>query len=100
MKSPEFCTQGGLHLARRSGVHSQTPARKGVIKLLRRQFGIRDNKGALPFGYNEHDEIHDYDNRIRMAIGVLDGDARLVVEDLQERMDLAADSLQYELAAQ
>jgi len=75
-------------------------AAKGVIKLLRRQFGIRDNKGALPFGYNESDEIHDYGNRIRMAIGVLDGDARLVVEDLQERMDLAADSLQYELAAQ
>ena len=34
-----------------------------------------------------------------MAIGVLDGDARLVIEDLQERMDSAADSLQYELAA-
>lgn len=74
-------------------------AAKGVIKLLRRQFGIRDNKGNLPFGYEESNRTDDYPDRIRLAISVLDGNARLVIEDLQRRMDTASENLQFELAA-
>ena len=39
-------------------------AAKQVLKLLRRQFGLRDDKNNLPFGYVGSDELIDYQKRI------------------------------------
>ena len=74
-------------------------AAKGVIKLLRRQFGIRDDKNNLPFGYETSGDRDHYLGRIKLATGVLDGNAGVVIKELQNQMDTAADKLDYELAA-
>ena len=45
--------------AKRWGPFSDAKAAKQVIKLLRRFFGIRDNRDNLPFGYVESSETDD-----------------------------------------
>ncbi len=95
----------GAHLW---GPFPDASAAKQVIKLLRRQFGIRDcpellPKGCLamhiglctapcvqPKGYNE---------QVRAAESVLNGDASVLIEALQEEMDAASEDLDYETAA-
>ena len=81
------------------GPFSDAKAAKQVIKLLRRFFGIRDNRDNLPFGYVESPETDDYANRIKAVESVLDGDALLLIKNLQEEMDSYSDNLQYEAAA-
>ncbi|MDP6986316.1 MAG: excinuclease ABC subunit UvrC [Candidatus Thalassarchaeaceae archaeon] len=74
-------------------------AAKLVIKLLRRHFGIRDNRDNLPFGFIESDDEGEYHSRIRAVEGVLDGNAGLLIESLQSEMDEASEEMNYERAA-
>ena len=74
-------------------------AAKTVIKLLRRHFGIRDNRDNLPFGFVESEEEGDYNSRIRAVESVLDGNAGLLTKRLQKEMDEASEKMDYERAA-
>ena len=74
-------------------------AAKLVIKLLRRHLGIRDNRDNLPFGFIESDDEEEYHSRIRVAESVLDGNAGLLIENLQNEMDEASGKMDYEQAA-
>jgi len=83
-------------------------AAKRVIQLLRRQFGIRDCTELLPQGclakhiglcHGPCMESEGYAERVEAVIGVLDGDAGILIETLQEEMDEASKSLNYERAA-
>ena len=85
--------------AKRWGPFSDAKAAKQVIKLLRRFFGIRDNRDNLPFGYIESAETDDYAQRIKAVESVLDGDALLLIKNLQQEMDTYSNNLQYEAAA-
>ena len=62
--------------AKRWGPFPDAKAAKMVIKLLRRYFGIRDNRDNLPFGYIE---TEDYANRVKAVVSILDGDANLLI---------------------
>ncbi len=73
-------------------------AAKLVIKLIRRYFGIRDNRGNLPFGFLESGE-EEYQKRVKAVESVLDGDAGLLIERLQKEMDRASEKMDYERAA-
>ena len=85
--------------AKRWGPFSDAKAAKQVIKLLRRFFGIRDNRDNLPFGYVESSETDDYADRVKAVESVLDGDALLLIKNLQQEMDDYSENLQYEAAA-
>jgi excinuclease ABC subunit C len=85
--------------AKRWGPFSDAKAVKQVIKLLRRFFGIRDNRDNLPFGYIESAETDDYAQRIKAVESVLNGDALLLIKSLQQEMDAYSNNLQYEAAA-
>ena len=85
--------------AKRWGPFSDAKAAKQVIKLLRRFFGIRDNRDNLPFGYVESSETDDYADRVKAVESVLDGDALLLIKNLQKEMDAYSHNLQYEAAA-
>ena len=74
-------------------------AAKRVIKLLRRQFGIRDERDNVPFGYDDQGGLEDYIGRIRVAESVLDGNADSIIKHLQRNMDIASEAMQYEKAA-
>jgi len=82
--------------AKRWGPFPDAKAAKMVIKLLRRYFGIRDNRDNLPFGYIE---TEDYENRIKAVVSILDGDANLLIKNLQEEMDSHSEKYRYEAAA-
>jgi excinuclease ABC subunit C len=82
--------------AKRWGPFPDAKAAKMVIKLLRRYFGIRDNRDNLPFGYIE---TEDYANRVKAVVSILDGDANLLIKNLQEEMDAHSEKFQYEAAA-
>jgi len=85
--------------AKRWGPFSDAKAVKQVIKLLRRFFGIRDNRDNLPFGYIESPDSDDYADRVKAVESILDGDALLLIKNLQQEMDVYSDNLQYEAAA-
>ena len=85
--------------AKRWGPFSDAKAAKQVIKLLRRFFGIRDDRDNLPFGYIESAETDHYAQRIKAVESVLDGDALLLIKNLQQEMDTYSNNLQYEAAA-
>ena len=82
--------------AKRWGPFPDAKAAKMVIKLLRRYFGIRDNRDNLPFGYIE---TEDYANRVKAVVSILDGDANLLIKNLQEEMDAHSEKFRYEAAA-
>ncbi len=82
--------------AKRWGPFPDAKAAKMVIKLLRRYFGIRDNRDNLPFGYIE---TEDYENRVKAVVSILDGDANLLIKNLQEEMDSHSEKYRYEAAA-
>ena len=81
------------------GPFSDAKAAKEVIKLIRRFFGIRDVRDNLPFGYFESSDTDDYPERVKAVESILDGDALLLIENLQREMDEYSKSLQYEAAA-
>jgi excinuclease ABC subunit C len=83
-------------------------AAKQVMQLLRRQFGIRDCKELLPQGcLSMHIGLcagpcingDGYDQRIRAARRVLNGDAAPLLEELVAQMEDAAEHEAFELAA-
>ena len=74
-------------------------AAKRVIKLLRRHFGIRDERDNLPFGYDDQGGLEGYIDRVRVVESVLDGDAASIIKGLQRKMDIASETMQYEKAA-
>ncbi|GIR33949.1 MAG: hypothetical protein CM15mP47_1750 [Methanobacteriota archaeon] len=39
-------------------------AAKQVMKLLRREFGLRDDKNNIPFGYVDHGSEEDYQQKL------------------------------------
>ncbi|MEE2759066.1 MAG: excinuclease ABC subunit UvrC [Candidatus Thermoplasmatota archaeon] len=82
--------------AKRWGPFPDAKAAKMVIKLLRRYFGIRDNRDNLPFGYIE---TEDYSKRVKAVVSILDGDANLLIRSLQEEMDAHSEKYRYEAAA-
>ena len=85
--------------AKRWGPFPEAKAAKTVIKLLRRFFGIRDERDNLPFGYIESPDTDDYAERIRAVQSVLDGDAIILIKNLQKEMDEHSKNLRYEAAA-
>lgn len=84
--------------ASRWGPFPDAGAAKRVIQLLRRHFGIRDEKNNLPFGYVESDDNRSYRNRINAAKSVLDGNATILIQSLQSEMDEHSSNLRYEAA--
>ena len=85
--------------ATRWGPFPDAGAAKRVIQLLRRHFGIRDERNNLPFGYIETEESESYDQRIKATKSVLDGEATILIESLQIEMDGHSQNLRYEAAA-
>jgi len=84
-------------------------AAKQVMQLLRRQFGIRDCKELLPQGcLSMHIGLcagpcidgAGYDERVKVARGVLNGDAAPLLEELVQGMEAASAEQAYEVAAQ
>ena len=65
-------------------------AAKLVVKLLRRHFGIRDKTDKAPFGFVETGGDEGYAERVKAAQSVLDGDAGILIERLQNEMDEAS----------
>ena len=82
--------------AKRWGPFPDAKAAKMVIKLLRRYFGIRDERDKLPFGYVESEE---YSKRVKAVVSILDGDANLLIKNLQKEMDRHSEKFRYEAAA-
>ena len=82
--------------AKRWGPFPDAKAAKMVIKLLRRYFGIRDDRDKLPFGYIESEE---YSKRVKAVVSILDGDANLLIKNLQKEMDRHSEKFRYEAAA-
>ena len=62
-------------------------AAKQVMKLLRRQFGLRDEKNNIPFGYLDSGSEEDYRQRILAVKQILNGNASSLIESLTKRMD-------------
>ena len=85
--------------SRRWGPFSDAGAAKKVVELLRRFFGIRDNRNNLPFGYLESGDPDDYQRRVKAVVSILDGDAGLLIRGLQDEMDEHSSNLRYEAAA-
>ncbi|MEC9394040.1 MAG: excinuclease ABC subunit UvrC [Candidatus Thermoplasmatota archaeon] len=95
--------------SQRWGPFPDAGAAKQVIRLIRSQFGIRDCPELLPSGclamhiglcHGPCIEPDGYDQQVRAARSVLDGDAGILIETLQEEMDEASAELDYESAAQ
>ena len=85
--------------SRRWGPFSDAGAAKKVVELLRRFFGIRDNRNNLPFGYIDSGDPEDYQRRVEAVVSILDGDAGLLIKGLQDEMDEHSSNLRYEAAA-
>ena len=62
-------------------------------------FWNSNNRDNLPFGYVESSETDDYADRVKAVESVLDGDALLLIKNLQKEMDAYSQNLQYEAAA-
>ncbi|MCS5532421.1 MAG: excinuclease ABC subunit UvrC [Candidatus Poseidoniales archaeon] len=95
--------------SQRWGPFPDAGSAKQVIRLIRSQFGIRDCPELLPSGclamhiglcHGPCIEPDGYDQQVRAARSVLDGDAGILIETLQEEMDEASAELDYESAAQ
>ena len=95
--------------SQRWGPFPDARSAKQVIRLIRSQFGIRDCPELLPSGclamhiglcHGPCIEPDGYDQQVRAARSVLDGDAGILIETLQEEMDEASAELDYESAAQ
>ena len=74
-------------------------AAKQVMKLLRRQFGLRDEKNNIPFGYLDSGNDDDYRQRILAVKQILNGNASSLIESLTRKMDQYSENLEYEVAA-
>ena len=74
-------------------------AAKQVMKLLRRQFGLRDEKNNIPFGYLDSGNDDDYRQRILAVKQILNGNASSLIESLTQKMDQYSENLEYEVAA-
>ena len=74
-------------------------AAKQVLKLLRREFGLRDDKNNIPFGYVDSGSDADYRQRITAVRQILNGNAGKLIEELTVKMDAHSDKLEYENAA-
>ncbi len=94
--------------AQRWGPFPDAGAAKRVIRLLRSQFGIRDCPELLLQGclamhiglcHGPCIDPEGYDEQVRAARSVLDGDAGVLIEALQVEMDEASAALDYEVAA-
>ena len=85
--------------ATRWGPFPDAGAAKRVIQLLRRHFGIRDERNNLPFGYIESEDKGRYESRINAVKSVLDGNATILIQSLQSEMDEHSRNLRYEAAA-
>ena len=95
--------------SQRWGPFPDAGSAKQVIRLIRSQFGTRDCPELLPSGWLAMHiglchgpciEPDGYDQQGRAARSVLDGDAGILIETLQEEMDEASAELDYESAAQ
>ena len=95
--------------SQRWGPFPDAGAAKQVIRLIRSQFGIRDCPELLPSGclamhiglcHGPCIDAEGYDQQVRAASSVLDGDAGVLIEALQNEMDSASKALDYETAAQ
>ena len=94
--------------SQRWGPFPDAGAAKQVIRLIRSQFGIRDCQSYFErMSCNAYWALHGpciepegYDQQVRAASSVLDGDAGVLIEALQEEMDRASAELDYEVAAQ
>ena len=73
-------------------------AAKQVMKLLRREFGLRDDKNNIPFGYVDSGSDDDYRQRIIAVKQILNGNASKLIEDLTVKMDSHSEKLEYEKA--
>ena len=73
-------------------------AAKQVMKLLRRQFGLRDDKNNIPFGYLDTGSDDDYRQRVAAVKQILNGNASKLIQELTLKMDEHSDKLEYELA--
>ena len=74
-------------------------AAKQVLKLLRREFGLRDDKNNIPFGYVDSGSEDDYRQRITAVRQILNGNAGKLIEELTVKMDSHSEKLEYEYAA-
>ena len=74
-------------------------AAKQVMKLLRREFGLRDDKNNIPFGYIDSGSDEDYRQRIGAVRQILNGNATKLIEELTVQMDSHSSELEYEKAA-
>ena len=74
-------------------------AAKQVMKLLRREFGLRDDKNNIPFGYIDQGSNEDYRQRISAVRQILNGNATKLIEELTVQMDSHSNELEYEQAA-
>ena len=74
-------------------------AAKQVMKLLRRQFGLRDEKNNIPFGYLDSGSEEDYRQRILAVKQILNGNASSLIDSLTQKMDEYSENLEYEIAA-
>ncbi len=74
-------------------------AAKQVMKLLRRQFGLRDDKNKIPFGYVDNGDDNDYLQRVKSVKQILDGNASSIIKELTIKMDSFSTNLDYENAA-
>ena len=99
-KAPEGATLYGPFVSARSA--------KKVVNLLRRQFKLRDcptllENGCLSMHLNLCSapcmNADGYDDQVKAAMAVLDGDAGVLIESLQEEMDAHSKALDYERAA-
>ena len=74
-------------------------AAKQVMKLLRREFGLRDDRNNIPFGYVDSGSDEDYRQRISAVRQILNGNATKLIEELTLQMDIHSSELEYEKAA-
>ena len=74
-------------------------AAKQVMKLLRREFGLRDDKNNIPFGYIDQGSDEEYRQRISAVRQILNGNATKLIEELTVQMDSHSNELEYEQAA-
>ena len=66
------------------------------MKLLRREFGLRDDKNNIPFGYIDSGSDEDYRQRIGAVRQILNGNATKLIEELTVQMDSHSSELEYE----
>ena len=94
--------------ARLWGPFPDAGAAKQVIQLLRRQFGVRDCPTLLPQGCLAMHiglcsapciDATGYDQQVEAVTQVMEGNAELLLNALQEDMDLASEQMQFEEAA-